>query len=131
MDLRQLRYFATAAAEGSLHRAAARLNIAQPALSRQIRNLEQELETSLFYRSVEGVKLTTAGEGLLTDVKRLLPQIEQAKIRAKRAGTGQLGMLRVGFTMLVAESRFAFKALADARRLMPEVDFQLNLINLG
>jgi DNA-binding transcriptional LysR family regulator len=129
MELRHLRYFATAAAEGSLHSAAARLNIAQPALSRQIRDLETELGVLLFIRSVEGVKLTVAGETLLTDVKRLLPQIEHAKTRAKRAGSKQLGTLRIGVTLMAAEVRFAMAAFADARRLLPDVDFRLSLIN--
>jgi DNA-binding transcriptional LysR family regulator len=131
MELRHLRYFATAAVEGSLHRASARLRIAQPALSRQIRDLEKELDVALFARSAGGVKLTQAGEVLLADVKRLLPQIDQARARAQRAGTEQLGMLRIGATLPAAEARFAVGAFAEIRRLLPSVDFQLNVIDSG
>jgi LysR family transcriptional regulator, benzoate and cis,cis-muconate-responsive activator of ben and cat genes len=129
MELKRLNYFATTAAEGSFRRASARLNIAQPALSRQIRDLEEDLGVTVFIRSTKGVKLSPAGEVLLTEVKRLLPQVELAKTKVKRAALGQLGIVRIAFTTLVAESRFAMAALADARRLIPEVDFRLSLIN--
>ncbi len=129
MELRHLRYFAMAAAEGSFHRASLRLNVAQPALSRQIRDLEEELDVPLFVRSAQGVKLSPAGEVFLTEVKRLLTQIELARTRTKRAAMGQFGLLRIGFTMLAAEFRFAMAAFGDARRSMPDVDFRLSLIN--
>lgn len=129
MELRHLRYFAMAAAEGSFHRASLQLNVAQPALSRQIRDLEEELDVPLFVRSAQGVKLSPAGEVFLTEVKRLLTQIELARTRTKRAAMGQFGLLRIGFTMLAAEFRFAMAAFGDARRSMPDVDFRLSLIN--
>jgi DNA-binding transcriptional LysR family regulator len=129
MELRRLRYFAVAAAEGSLHRASARLHIAQPALSRQIRDLEDELGVVLFARSAKGVKLSPAGEVLLAQVERLLPQIELAKSQTRRAAMGQFGLLRIGFTSAVAEFRFAMAAFAEARVTTPDVDFRLSLID--
>jgi DNA-binding transcriptional LysR family regulator len=129
MELRRLRYFAVAAAEGSFHRASARLHIAQPALSRQIRDLEDELGVTLFARSAKGVKLSPAGEVLLAQVERLLPQIELAKSQTKRAAMGQFGLVRIGFTSAVAELRFAIAAFAEARKTMPDVDFRLSLID--
>jgi DNA-binding transcriptional LysR family regulator len=128
MELRRLRYFATVAEVGSFHRASARLNIAQPALSRQIRDLEEELDVTLFFRSAQGVKLTPSGEVLLNEVNRLLPQIELAKTRTQRAANGQFGLVRIGFSTIVAEMRFAMAAFADARRSMPDVDFRLKFI---
>jgi DNA-binding transcriptional LysR family regulator len=129
MDLRRLRYFAAVAEEGGFHRASERLNVAQPALSRQIRDLEQELDVVLFVRSSKGVRLSPAGEVLLREVRRLLPEIEQAKTRTQRAAMGQFGMLRVGFTTVAAELPFAMRAFAEARRVMPEVEYRLTLVN--
>ena len=61
MDFKKLRYFAVTAAEGSFHRASMKLCIAQPALSRQIRDLEDDIGAKLFLRSSQGVKLSRAG----------------------------------------------------------------------
>ena len=129
MDLKRLRYFAVAAAAGSFHRASARLHVAQPALSRQIRELEEELDVVLFVRSAQGVTLSPAGEVLLAEVERLLPQVELARTRTKRAALGQFGVLRIGFTALAAELRFAIAAFAEARRTIPDVDFRLSLVD--
>jgi DNA-binding transcriptional LysR family regulator len=129
MKLTHLRSFVTAAAEGSFHRAAARLNVAQPALSRQIRSLEEELDVALFVRSAQGVALSPAGEVLLDEAKRLLAQVEQAKTRAQRAATGEFGVLRVGLTMMAAELRPAVAAFAEVQRAMPELDGRLSMIN--
>lgn len=129
MELRRLRYFAVAAIEGSFHRASARLHIAQPALSRQIRDLEEELEVVLFVRSAQGVTLSPAGRVLLAEVERLLPQVELAKTRTRRAAMGQFGLLRIGFTPLAAELRFTIAAFAQARRTNPDVDFRLSLVD--
>lgn len=128
MDPKKLRYFVVTAAEGSLHRASTKLHIAQPALSRHIRSLEHEVGTSLFIRSAQGVTLSAAGEVLLADAKRLLPQIELAKETARRAGLGQFGVLRVGFTTVAAGMRFAISAFAAAARKNPDVDYRLSLI---
>lgn len=128
MDLKKLRYFAVAAEEGSFHRASMKLRIAQPALSRQIRDLEEDIGAKLFVRSSQGVTLSQAGEALLREVKRLLPQIELAKQTARRAGMGQFGVLRVGLTTAVAEMRFAISAIAEARRRNPDVDYRLSVV---
>ncbi|WP_131816313.1 LysR family transcriptional regulator, partial [Mycolicibacterium porcinum] len=72
LDLRKLRYFVAVAEELNFGRAAQRLHIAQPVLSRQIRSFETELGTQLFVRSSSGTQLTTAGAQLLQDAKVLL-----------------------------------------------------------
>jgi DNA-binding transcriptional LysR family regulator len=128
MDLKRLNYFAVVAREGSFHRAAARLNIAQPALSRQVRELEQDLDAQLLIRSTQGVRLSPAGEALLAEVDRLLPQVDLARERTKRAAQGQFGMLRIAFTQVAADSRSAIAAVAEARRAMPDVDFRLSIM---
>jgi DNA-binding transcriptional LysR family regulator len=129
MKLTHLRCFVAAASEGSFHRAAARLNIAQPALSRQIRDLEQELEVALFVRSPQGVTLSPPGEVLFEEAKRLFSQVELAKTKTKRAASGQYGLLRIGLTMIAAELRFAMAAVSQLQRISPDLDCRLAMIN--
>jgi DNA-binding transcriptional LysR family regulator len=128
VDLKKLRYFAVTAAEGSFHKASAKLHIAQPALSRQIRDLEAEIGACLFVRTSQGVSLTPAGEVLLAQAERLLAQLEFAKDSARRAGAGRFGSLRIGLTTAVAELRPAISAVAAAARLNPQVDYRLSVV---
>jgi DNA-binding transcriptional LysR family regulator len=88
MDLRSLRYFVAVADERHFGRAAARLNMTQPPLSRAIRQLETDLGTLLLYRSPAGVTLTAAGTTLYDEARTLLEQAEHARARvAAAAGT--------------------------------------------
>lgn len=128
MDLKRLRSFAIVANAGSFHHASELLHIAQPALSRQIRDLEGELGAALFVRSARGVKLSPAGEVLLAEVERILPQIDLAKIRTQRVAQGQFGVINIAYTDIAAEMRFSAAAFAEARRTMPDVDFRLSFI---
>jgi DNA-binding transcriptional LysR family regulator len=98
MEFRQLRYFVTVAQELHFGRAAERLDITQPALSKQIRVLERELEIELFIRTKRTVKLTKAGEVFLEQAQQLLHQAEKAIKLAKRAALGEVGRLTIGFT---------------------------------
>jgi DNA-binding transcriptional LysR family regulator len=97
MELRHLVYFVTLAEERHFGRAAARLNMTQPPLSQQIRQLEEELGVRLFSRSSRRVELTAAGEVFLAEARKALAQVERAADVAHRAGRGELGRLRVGF----------------------------------
>ncbi|MEM8951686.1 MAG: LysR family transcriptional regulator [Pseudomonadota bacterium] len=97
MDLRQLRYFLAVADELNIGRAAERLHIVQPALSRQIQALEAELGVRLLDRLPRGVRLTAAGERLATDAQRLLIDLEDTSDRVRRTGQGKLGALNIGF----------------------------------
>jgi DNA-binding transcriptional LysR family regulator len=97
MDLRHLRYFVAVAEELHFGRAAARLHIAQPPLSRQIRTLEDELGLRLFERNRAGVALTEAGKVFLVEVGALFEQLEHAVTRTKQAARGELGTLRIGY----------------------------------
>ena len=97
MELRQLRYFLAVAEELSFVRAAERLQIAQPPLSRQIRQLEQEMGVELFRRTKRRVELTEAGEAFVIEARQILAQVEQGIGTAQRASRGEIGRLVVGF----------------------------------
>lgn len=97
MNLRRLRYFVAVAEEENIHRASARIHIAQPALSRQIRLLEEELGTTLFVRLPRGIALSPAGQSYLEDARQILRLSDQARSRAIAVESGQMGTLRVGF----------------------------------
>src|SRR6185437_1285557 len=96
MDLRQLKYFVAVAEERHMGRAAERLHLSQPPLSRQIQSLERELGVPLFIRTARGVDLTDAGQALLQDARAIRLLAAQAGERAQRVGKGELGTLDVG-----------------------------------
>jgi DNA-binding transcriptional LysR family regulator len=98
MELRHLRYFVAVGEEQHYGRAARTLRVAQPALSRQIQDLEEEVGFQLFERLSRGVKLSVAGALFLDDARRILQEVSEAVLRAGRVATGRSGMLRVGFT---------------------------------
>jgi DNA-binding transcriptional LysR family regulator len=93
---RKLGYFIAVAEAGHVGRAAERLRISQPPLTRQIQALEAELGVALFQRTARGVTLTEAGEQLLADARNIGVMMDQATERAQRAGRGQVGRLDVG-----------------------------------
>ncbi len=97
MELRHLRYFVAVAEELHFARAAERLNIAQPPLSKQIRQLEQELGVQLLERTTRTVSLTGAGKVFLEEARRALWQTERAATLARQAQRGEVGELSVGF----------------------------------
>lgn len=96
MDIRQLKYFIAVAEERHMGRAAQRLHLSQPPLTRQIQALERELGVQLFIRTARGVDLTEAGAALLHDARAIRLLLDQAGARAQRAGKGELGTLDVG-----------------------------------
>src|ERR1700688_3428577 len=98
IELRHLRYFIAVAEEGSLTVAAEkRLHTAQPSLSRQIRDLEYEVGTPLFTRSVHGVELTNAGRCFLDHARLALTQVDAARAAARRAPKPASQTFSVGF----------------------------------
>jgi DNA-binding transcriptional LysR family regulator len=97
MELRQARAFVTTADEGHVGRAAVRLHITQPTLSRQIAALERSLGVPLFDRPRRHLALTPAGEVFLTGARELVRRADELAAAAQRAHRGELGVLRVGF----------------------------------
>jgi DNA-binding transcriptional LysR family regulator len=97
MDLRNLNYFQVLAEELHFGRAAERLNISQPPLSRMIKQLEDDFGVLLFERTKRKVLLTSAGEELLVQTKQMISQMASIKKRLKIVGKGESGNLRIGY----------------------------------
>lgn len=95
-DLRLLRYFLTVAEELHFGRAAARLNMSQPPLSMQIKELESQLGTALFIRNSRNVRLTHAGSVLMDETRRLLQATSQALAKVEQIGRGERGKIELG-----------------------------------
>ena len=125
MELRHLRYFVAVAEELHLGRAAERLRIAQPPLSRQIRDLEREVGTPLFERVPRGVELTPAGRAFLPEARLTLAQAERAQRSARRAAQGETGRLRVGFVETAADAAVLPDVLGFFRMHLPDVGVSL------
>ncbi|HZZ04793.1 LysR family transcriptional regulator [Paraburkholderia sp.] len=102
IDIKPLRYFVTLAEMRHFGRAAARLNLSQPPLSRQLAALEASLGVTLLERSPRSVTLTAAGERFYVDAKAILASVEQAVSNAQAAAHGDAGKLTIGFTMCAA-----------------------------
>ncbi|MGW1623369.1 LysR family transcriptional regulator [Streptomyces sp. NPDC002172] len=124
LDLRKVRYFAAVAELLHFGRAAERLHIAQPVLSRQIRALEKDLGAELFVRDSHGVTLTDAGRQLLEESRQLLAAADGARRRVVQAARGRRRLV-VGFRagVVVTRALRAFAAVhpdveANARRVM-------------
>ena len=122
MELRHLRYFQAVAEERHFGRAAAKLHMAQPPLSQQIRRLEDELGVSLLQRTTRRVDLTPAGEAYLVRVRAILKAVDAAGDEAARIGSGLEGRLVIG---CVGSATYSLlPALARAlREQLPGVDF--------
>lgn len=129
MELRHLRYFVAAAEEQHFGRAARRIGIAQPALSRQIGDLERAVGCPLFERLPRGVRLNPAGAGFLEDARATLTAVEAACVRARRAHAGELGRLTVGFDEAASWNGVVPAGFAAFREARP--DAVLDLVPLA
>ncbi|MBT0668005.1 LysR family transcriptional regulator [Novosphingobium profundi] len=126
MELRHLRYFVCVAEEMHFGRAAKRLGISQPPLSQQIRAMEEEMGVRLFDRTSRRVRLTEAGALFLPEAQATLRQADYALQTARRAGRGETGRLRIGFSTSVAFVPHVMDRLAEFRRRNPLVALQLD-----
>ena len=123
-DLSQLRCFVAVAEELHFGRAAARLNMTQPPLSRQIQVLEHIIDAPLLERTSRSVRLTPAGRSFLPEARRILKLAESASQVARRIALGKTGSLKIGFTAAAAYG-FLPELIAACRARLPEVDFSL------
>lgn len=123
MELRHLRYFVAVAEELSFRKAAQRLNISRPALSKQIKDLETEMAVRLLERDTVNVSLTKAGEIFLKDSQAILVHTEQALDRATEAQAGHRGNLRIGSAGIIATD-FLPRALKIFNQKYPSVEVQ-------
>jgi DNA-binding transcriptional LysR family regulator len=123
-DLAQIRCFVAVAEELHFGRAAVRLNMTQPPLSRQIQVLERIIDAVLLERTSRSVRLTLAGRSFLPEAKRILKLAESAAVVAKRIAAGKTGVIKIGFTAAGAYS-FLPDLVKAMRRRLPEVDLSL------
>lgn len=121
----QLTGFVAVAEESHFGRAARRLNMTQPPLSRQIQQLERELGVELIDRGSRAIRLTPAGRAFLQDARRLLHDAEQAAQSVRRVTAGQSGVLRLGFTATSAYGVLG-GLLRTAREHLPHVEVVLH-----
>ncbi|WP_116092556.1 LysR substrate-binding domain-containing protein [Sphingomonas crusticola] len=123
-ELRQLRCFVAAADELHFGRAARRLNMTQPPLSRQIQLLEHALGVRLFERSSRNVALTSAGRVFLLEARRILRLSESAALATRRVASGEAGTITIGFT---AASGYSYlpRLITLCRARLPNITIQL------
>jgi len=124
MELRHLRYFQAVAEELSFSRAAQRLRVAQPALSRSIKQLEQSLGAEVLERTRHRVRLTPAGAVLLREIALLLQQVEESMKRVRRTAAGEEGELRLGYIGPPTQP-FLGRLLREYRKRYPLVSIHL------
>jgi DNA-binding transcriptional LysR family regulator len=125
MELRHLRYFVAAAETLNITKAAARLRVAQPALSRQLQDLEDEIGVDLFNRSPRGIALTAEGRLCAEAAREILRRVEGMVERTRALGRGEAGELRVGYSPSPTIELLP-PALAEFRRAAPGVALRLH-----
>jgi DNA-binding transcriptional LysR family regulator len=125
MELRHLRYFIAVAEEGHITRAAERLGIQQPPLSRQINAIERELDVQLFRRKARGVELTDAGRALLEDARATLATLDRSFDRTRRTARGEQGQIRVGVPPTAPFHPFVPRVIRSFREAFPLVSLTL------
>ncbi|WP_341864138.1 LysR substrate-binding domain-containing protein [Gymnodinialimonas sp. 57CJ19] len=128
MDFKRLTYFVAVAEELHFGRAAARLDIAQPPLSRQIAQLEAELGVQLFDRSRSQIKRTQAGDALLVRARDILERLDRTKREVKRIGEGAAGRLRIAF---IGSASYGVlpELIRTFRSEYPDVELALSALN--
>jgi DNA-binding transcriptional LysR family regulator len=124
MELRHLRYFQAVAEELSFSRAAKRLRVAQPALSRALKQLEHSLGANLLDRTRHHVRITPAGAVLLREIAVLLQHVEESVLRVRRTAAGEEGELRLGYIGPPTQP-FLGRLLHDYRQRYPLVSIHL------
>ena len=126
MELRHLRYFVAVAEAENIRRAAERLHIVQPALSRQMQQLEEELECALFDRLPRGIRLNAAGKAFLESARDILRRTNEAVAHARRVAQGEAGRLHIGFIENASWFGALPKSIRQYRARYPQVGLELH-----
>lgn len=126
MELRQFRYFVAIAEDLHFGKAAERLNIAQPALSIQIKKLEEILGGQLLHRTNRSVTLTEAGRLFLEEARQTLDRAARAEVTVRRALRGELASINIGYSATAIFSGLLGKAITAIRKSYPELDLKLH-----
>lgn len=125
MELRHLRYFVTIAEEQSFRRAAERLHVSQSPLSRQMKDLEEEMGVAIFEPDGRGIKLTAAGKVFAERARSILASVDAAVDEAKGVAEGRLGTVVIGFETGTTFIGAFLSLVAAFRKRTPRVDLQL------
>ncbi|MCE8018441.1 LysR family transcriptional regulator [Halomonas sp. MCCC 1A17488] len=125
MEFRQLHYFVAVVEEGSISAASRRVHVAQPALTRQIRLLEEDLETRLFDRHARGMRLTVAGQALYEEAQELLDRRTRLRARLSALGQGVIGKVSLGVTVTHLWVPEVAGLLGRYRDRYPQVAFEV------
>jgi DNA-binding transcriptional LysR family regulator len=125
MELRHLRYFVAVAEEQNVTRAAARLHVSQPPVSRQIRDLENEIGVALFEHGAKSLRLTDAGRVFLDEAKAVLKRASESVEMAKAVGDGKRGEIRVGYAPSLT-AQLLPRVLRFFQETNPQVRVQLH-----
>ena len=124
MGLKDMRAFFAIVEEGNISHAAQRLGIAQPALSRQMKRLEEKLEVKLFERGSRRIRLTEAGRVLYDRVENILGMVDGTVREITEIGTGSKGSIRIG-TITTSGAMILPELISEYRRTYPNVTFEI------
>ena len=130
MDIEQLRSFLAVADELHFGRAAERLHVAQPPLSRTIKQLERELGTRLFDRNTRSVRLTSSGQALMDPAKEVLDALRRAETAVRSADHGEVGTVRIAFAG-VSTHRLVARLARVVRSQRPGIQLELSSQNFA
>jgi DNA-binding transcriptional LysR family regulator len=122
VELRHVRYFLAVADYRNFRKAAEQLHIAQPPLSRQIRQLEEDLGVVLFVRNKQRVELTRAGQAFLEEARKLIVQAGHATEAARHAQKGESGVVKIGIASGLGG--VVNRVVAELRRRLPAIDIE-------
>lgn len=128
LNVRLLRYFVAVAEELSFTAAAHRLNMAQPALTRSIKQLEQQLDARLLDRDTRNVRLTEIGHAFLQEARKALDQIARAERVGREMARGQIGQIRIAYVTYIAQE---FLAPLLKRFSLDRPNIRIELVNMG
>ena len=130
MDIEQLRSFLAVADELHFGRAAERLHVAQPPLSRTIKRFERELGTRLFDRNTRSVRLTSSGQALMDPAKEVLDALRRAETAVRSADHGEVGTVRIAFAG-VSTHRLVARLARVVRSQRPGIQLELSSQNFA